>query len=212
MKKPFFLLVPSLSSPTLARYDLPISRNVAFIFDLQIAREPYSQWAEGHIQRIKKVLDGARAEHTQAVQQRIDSVGQMKDVVSLTKSLFELSKVWHVWYSLAFSRSEIDQVTAKLESETFVQKQKVELASELKGVLDSWVRFEQQQKESEQADLTKAVVNKVLENLKESKTQQEILASATPKWNVSPIRWMYLYSSSTIHWRLCIELVKSKAI
>ena len=96
MKKPFFLLVPSLSSPTLARYDLPISRNVAFIFDLQIAREPYSQWAEGHIQRIKKVLDGARAEHTQAVQQRIDSVGQMKDVVSLTKSLFELSKVWHV--------------------------------------------------------------------------------------------------------------------
>ena len=178
MKKPFFLLVPSLSSPTLARYDLPISRNVAFIFDLQIAREPYSQWAEGHIQRIKKVLDGARAEHTQAVQQRIDSVGQMKDVVSLTKSLFELSKVWHVWYSLAFSRSEIDQVTAKLESETFVQKQKVELASELKGVLDSWVRFEQQQKESEQADLTKAVVNKVLENLKESKTQQEILASA----------------------------------
>ena len=102
----------------------------------------------------------------------------MKDVVSLTKSLFELSKVWHVWYSLAFSRSEIDQVTAKLESETFVQKQKVELASELKGVLDSWVRFEQQQKESEQADLTKAVVNKVLENLKESKTQQEILASA----------------------------------
>jgi len=79
---------------------------------------------------------------------------------------------------LAFSRSEIDQETAKLESETFVQKQKVELASELKGVLDSWVRFEQQQKESEQADLTKAVVNKVLENLKESKAQQEILASA----------------------------------
>lgn len=78
----------------------------------------------------------------------------------------------------AFSRSEIDQETAKLESQTFVQKQKVELASELKGVLDSWVRFEQQQKESEQADLTKAVVNKVLENLKESKTQQELLASA----------------------------------
>jgi len=80
--------------------------------------------------------------------------------------------------SPAFPRSEIDQETAKLESETFVQKQKVELASELKGVLDSWVRFEQQQKESEQADLTKAVVNKVLENLKESKAQQEILASA----------------------------------
>lgn len=70
--------------------------HVAFTFNLQIAREPYSQWAEGHIQRIKKVLDGARAEHTQAVQERIDSVGQMKDVVSLTKSLFELSKVWYI--------------------------------------------------------------------------------------------------------------------
>lgn len=78
----------------------------------------------------------------------------------------------------AFSRVELNQETAKLESETFVQKQKVELASELKSVLDSWVRFEQQQKESEQADLTKTVVNKVLENLKEPKTQQEILASA----------------------------------
>lgn len=56
-------------------------------------REPYSQWADGHIQRIKKILDGARAEHTQAVQERIDSVGQMKDVVSVTKALFDLSKV-----------------------------------------------------------------------------------------------------------------------
>lgn len=56
-------------------------------------REPYSQWAEGHIQRIKKVLNDARAEHTGAVQERIDSVGQMKDVVSITEALFALSKV-----------------------------------------------------------------------------------------------------------------------
>jgi len=39
------------------------------------------------------VLDGARAEHTQAVKDRIDEVGQMKDVASLTKGLFEISKV-----------------------------------------------------------------------------------------------------------------------
>jgi F-type H+-transporting ATPase subunit b len=59
-------------------------------------REPYSEWADGHIQRIKKVLDSARSEHTQAVQERIDSVGQMKDVVAVTKGLFELSKVCRV--------------------------------------------------------------------------------------------------------------------
>jgi F-type H+-transporting ATPase subunit b len=39
------------------------------------------------------VLDGARAEHTQAVKDRIDEVGQMKDVVSLTEGLFAVSKV-----------------------------------------------------------------------------------------------------------------------
>ncbi|KAF5362155.1 hypothetical protein D9756_002151 [Leucocoprinus leucothites] len=134
---------------------------IVFTYIGKVMREPYSQWAEGHIQRIKKVLDGARAEHTQAVQERIDSVGQMRDVVSVTKALFELSKD-----------------TAKLENESFVQKQKVAIASELKSVLDSWVRYEQQMKESEQAELTKTVIDKVLANIKEPKTQQEILASA----------------------------------
>lgn len=60
---------------------------------MQIIREPYREWAEGHIQRIKGVLEGARAEHTQAVKDRINSVGQMKDVVSLTQALFAVSKV-----------------------------------------------------------------------------------------------------------------------
>ena len=59
----------------------------------QIVRLPYKEWAENHIARIKGVLDGARAEHTQAVKDRIDEVGQMKDVVSLTKGLFDVSKV-----------------------------------------------------------------------------------------------------------------------
>jgi F-type H+-transporting ATPase subunit b len=60
---------------------------------MQIVRLPYKEWAENHITRIKGVLDGARAEHTQAVKDRIDSVGQMKDVVSLTEGLFAASKV-----------------------------------------------------------------------------------------------------------------------
>ncbi|KAE9405423.1 ATP synthase [Gymnopus androsaceus JB14] len=124
-------------------------------------REPYVNWAQSQVQKIKGILDKARAEHTQAVQDRIDSVSQMKDVVVLTQSLFALSKE-----------------TAQLESEAFVQKQKVAVASELKSVLDSWVRYEQQQKESEQADLTKSVIDKVLSSLQDEKTQREILMSA----------------------------------
>ena len=70
------------------------------------------------------------------------------------------------------------QETAKLENEAFVQRQKVALASELKSVLDSWVRYEQQQKESEQAELAKSVIAKVLAGLKDEKTQKEILTNA----------------------------------
>lgn len=70
------------------------------------------------------------------------------------------------------------QETAQLESDAFVQKQKVALASEVKAVLDSWVRFEQQQKESEQADLAKSVIAKVLSTVKDEKTQRDILNGA----------------------------------
>jgi F-type H+-transporting ATPase subunit b len=54
---------------------------------------PYKEQAENHIARIKGMLNGVRAEHTQAMKDRIDEVGQMKDVVSLTKRLFQISKV-----------------------------------------------------------------------------------------------------------------------
>ena len=124
-------------------------------------REPYKEWAEGHINRVKNILNGARAEHTQAVKDRISSVEQMKDVVEVTEGLFALSKE-----------------TAQLESDIFVQRQKVALAAEVKSVLDSWVRYEQQQKESEQADLVKSVVDSVLKGLSNEKTQKDILASA----------------------------------
>jgi len=132
---------------------------VAYI--AKVLREPYKGWAEGHIDRIRSILNGARAEHTQAVKERIDSVGQMKDVVAITEGLFSLSKE-----------------TAKLESEIFVQRQKVALASELKTVLDSWVRYEQQAKENEQAQLARAVIDKVMKDLDDEKTQREILSGA----------------------------------
>lgn len=124
-------------------------------------------------------MDTARAEHTQAVKDRIDSVGQMKDVVALTQSLFALSKVRsRKKHFLIFFAKQMAQETAQIEAEAFVQKQKVVMASELKSVLDSWVRYEQQQKESEQADLTKSVIDKVLANLKDEKTQRDLLLSA----------------------------------
>lgn len=53
----------------------------------------YREWAESQINRMKDVLNGARAEHTQAVKDRIASVAQMKDVVDTTKTLFAISKV-----------------------------------------------------------------------------------------------------------------------
>ncbi|KAL6297856.1 hypothetical protein BKA93DRAFT_839417 [Sparassis latifolia] len=131
---------------------------VAFI--AKSIRDPYRDWAEGHIQRIKGVLEKSRTEHTQAVKDRIESVEQMKDVVSITQGLFALSKE-----------------TAQLESEAFVQRQKVVLAAEVKTVLDSWVRFEQQEKENEQAELARAIIDNVLKSIKDEKTQRDILTN-----------------------------------
>lgn len=56
-------------------------------------KEPYRDWAEGHIKRVRDILYASRAEHTQVVKDRIQSVEQMKDVVSVTEGLFALSKV-----------------------------------------------------------------------------------------------------------------------
>lgn len=48
---------------------------------------------------MKNVLNSARAEHVQAVKDRIDNVERMKDVVDLTGGLFALSKVWRYLHS-----------------------------------------------------------------------------------------------------------------
>ncbi|KZT07177.1 uncharacterized protein LAESUDRAFT_698967 [Laetiporus sulphureus 93-53] len=152
----------------------------------KILREPYRDWAEGHIKRIRGVLEASRAEHTQVVKDRITSVEQMKDVVSITEGLFALSKA-------RFNE------TAQLEAEAFVQRQKVELASEVKTVLDSWVRFEQQQKENEQTELAKTIIANVYKNLSEEKTQKEILSNAVSEiereCNVSAFTYIVLIMS-----------------
>lgn len=117
----------------------------------------------------------------------------MKDVVDVTKNLFAISKVSSLRMNYQSMCSWIDgpvfifvlvilcsfpQETAKLEAEAFTLKQQVALASELKSVLDSWARYEQQQKESEQAELSKTVIDKVLKSLSDEKTQKDILLGA----------------------------------
>ena len=67
-------------------------RLLTFTF-VQAVKEPYRDWAEGHIKRVRDILNASRAEHTQVVKDRIQSVEQMKDVVEVTKGLFAVSKV-----------------------------------------------------------------------------------------------------------------------
>lgn len=52
------------------------------------------------------------------------------------------------------------------------------MAAELKQVLDSWVRYEQQAKEAEQAELAKTVIERVLKTLQDERSQKDILLGA----------------------------------
>ncbi|KAI5966209.1 ATP4 [Candida pseudojiufengensis] len=121
----------------------------------------YTEWADGEVKKVNDLLNGARNKHIKAVEDRISSVSELKDVVSQTKDLFALSKE-----------------TAKLEADSFVLKQKVEVASEAKNVLDSWVRFEQQQRQIEQEQLAKEVIEKVNKEIENPKFQEKYLNEA----------------------------------
>jgi len=120
-----------------------------------------AEWTKGQVEKISGILEEARSTHTQAVQERIDTVSEMKDIVDVTKALFTLSKE-----------------TAKLEAEAHVLKQQTAVAAEAKTVLDSWVRFEQQAKENEQAELVRSVIDKVMKDISDEKTQRDILLAA----------------------------------
>lgn len=151
-------------------------------------------------QNIKRILNSAREQHTKAVQDRIDSVEQQKDVTSHTQALFALARVRihaAARQLLPFSTMGTDtevlvfslplchspspthsQETARNESIAFELKQRTELASEVKAVLDSWVRYEGQQREEEQRQLAKAVIDKVTASLRDDKIQKQILDEA----------------------------------
>ncbi|KAI8575327.1 hypothetical protein K450DRAFT_262241 [Umbelopsis ramanniana AG] len=123
--------------------------------------EPYNSMADEHINRIKNVLYKARNDHKSAVNERIDQVGQMKDIVDVTKNLFALSRE-----------------TAQLEAEAFELKQKVSVAQEVKATLDSWVRYEATVREREQKQLAAFLIEKIQKDLEDPKVQQQILDQA----------------------------------
>jgi F-type H+-transporting ATPase subunit b len=125
---------------------------------VKAAREPFNEWADGHINKIRSVLQKAREDHKSAVEERIDQVGQMKDVVDVTKALYALSKE-----------------TAKLEAEAFELKQKTALTAEVKAVLDSWVRYEASVREREQSKLAAYMIEKIKADLQDPKLQSKIL-------------------------------------
>ncbi|KAI8365755.1 hypothetical protein BD560DRAFT_401589 [Blakeslea trispora] len=128
---------------------------------LKYLREPFTNMANEHIERIKNVLVQARNDHKSAVQERINEVGQMKDLVDVTKALFELSRE-----------------TAKLEAEAFTLKQQVAVATEVKATLDSWVRHEANVREREQKQLAAHLIEKINKDLQDPKIQQQILEQA----------------------------------
>jgi len=118
----------------------------------------YKEWAEAQNEKIKGILNAARADHTEAVKARMENVQQMSEVVDITKSLFAVSKE-----------------TAKLEAEAYELEQKTALAAEAKAVLDSWVRYEGQVKQRQQKELAESVIAKVQKELENPKVLQQIL-------------------------------------
>ncbi|PHH67170.1 hypothetical protein CDD81_2939 [Ophiocordyceps australis] len=118
----------------------------------------YKEWAQTQCDRIRNILNSARADHTEAVKTRINDVKQMSGVVDITKGLFEVSKE-----------------TAKLEAQAFELEQKTALAAEAKAVLDSWVRYEGQVKQRQQKELAESIITKVQKELENPKVLQQIL-------------------------------------
>lgn len=136
---------------------------------IKYAGPMYSEWADAQNKKIADILNAARADHTQAVQSRIENVKQMSGVVDITKTLFEVSKE-----------------TARLEAEAYELEQKTALAAEAKAVLDSWVRYESQVKQRQQKELADSIIAKVQKELENPKVLQQILAQSVADVESTP--------------------------
>ncbi|KAK0392801.1 hypothetical protein NLU13_2296 [Sarocladium strictum] len=131
----------------------------------------YSEWAQAQNDKIKNILNSARADHTEAVKTRIEDVKQMGGVVDITKTLFEVSKE-----------------TAKLEAKAFELEQQTAIAAEAKSVLDSWVRYESQVKQRQQKELAASVIAKVQKELENPKVLQQILQQSVADVEIQSIK------------------------
>ncbi|CUS24473.1 LAQU0S16e02498g1_1 [Lachancea quebecensis] len=118
----------------------------------------YKDYADARVKQVSDVLNASRTKHVDAVKQRIDSVSELQSVSDTTKVLFDVSKE-----------------TVELEAKAFELKQKVDLASEAKSVLDSWVRYEASVRQLQQQQLAETVIKKVTSELSNSKFQDKVL-------------------------------------
>lgn len=121
----------------------------------------YKDFADGRVAKVSSILNASRNAHVDAVKSRIGQVSQLKDVVSTTSALFDISKE-----------------TVELEAKAFELKQKVDLAAEAKSTLDSWVRYEANVRQAEQEQLAKTVISKVQKELENPKFQEKVLQQA----------------------------------
>ena len=52
----------------------------------------YTEWADGEIKKVNDILNQSRTNHIEAVNKRIETVSELKNVVATTEDLFALSK------------------------------------------------------------------------------------------------------------------------
>ena len=116
----------------------------------------------------------------------------MKEVVPLTEQLYAVARE-----------------TNTLEHENFRLGQEQAVKAELKAVLDSWVRFEQQQREDEQAALVKAVRENIEAELVKPAFKKQLLEEALTQIERE---WCCLFPHVTIVLMDHAEISKSKAI
>ncbi|AEY96733.1 FAEL251Cp [Eremothecium gossypii FDAG1] len=118
----------------------------------------YKEYADKRMQHVSGILNSSRNKHVAAVKERIESVSELKNVTETTKVLFEVSKE-----------------TLELEAKAFELKQKVDLATEAKTVLDSWVRYEASVRQLQQKQIAESVIGKVQAELANPKFQDKVL-------------------------------------
>lgn len=106
-------------------------------------------------------MNSAKTEHQKAIEERIDSVKTLKEVVPLTEQLYAVARE-----------------TNAVEHENFRLQQEQAVKAELKSVLDSWVRYEQQQREAEQQALVKTVRENVEAELAKPAFKKQLLEEA----------------------------------